>query len=68
MDIEIEVVDMMSVIEEEFFFVVDKWLLFLYLEVVFDYEEEEGIREKKVEIFVEEVEKKFLLFSMEEVK
>lgn len=59
---------MMSVIEEEFFFVVDKWLLFLYLEVVFDYEEEEGIREKKVEIFVEEVEKKFLLFSMEEVK
>lgn len=59
---------MMSVIEEEFFFVVDKWLLFLYLEVVFDYEEEEGIREKKVEMFVEEVEKKFLLFSMEEVK
>ena len=65
---ETEAADMMSVIEEESPSVVDKRPPSLHLEAVFDHEEEEGTREKKVEISAEEVEKKPSSLSMEEVK
>ena len=65
---ETEAADTMSVIEEESPSVVDKRPPSLHLEAVFDHEEEEGTREKKVEISAEEVEKKPSSLSMEEVK
>lgn len=65
---ETEAADTMSVIEEESPSVVDKRPPSLHLEAVFDHEEEEGTREKKVEISAEELEKKPSSLSMEEVK
>ncbi|XP_022783574.1 uncharacterized protein LOC111324308 [Stylophora pistillata] len=65
---ETEAADTMIVMEEESPLVVQKRPPSLHLETVFDYEEDHGTREEKVETPDEETEKKPVSHSMEEVR
>lgn len=56
-------VEVKGVIMEEFLFVVKKWFVLFYMEVVFNFKEE--VKEFIEEVFYEIIEKRFVLFNVE---